>query len=65
MTSAIGADGREIARLPWFTQGVLEVSVRGTRGLTPYARAGDVTVLALAAALLLAAALSGRRHRPS
>ena len=63
VTSAIGPDGRELARLPWFTQGVLEVSVRGTRGVTPYARAGDVPVLVVAGALLVAAALSARRPR--
>jgi len=62
VTSAIGADGREIARLPWFTQGVLEVTVRGMKGLTPYARVGDAGVLVVAGALLLAAALSDRRR---
>jgi apolipoprotein N-acyltransferase len=62
VTSAIDADGREFARLPWFTQGVLEVSVRGTRGLTPYARIGDAGVLVVAGALLLGAALYGRRR---
>ena len=32
ITSAIGHDGREIARLPWFTTGVLEVAVAGRTG---------------------------------
>jgi len=62
VTSAIGPDGRELARLPWFTRGILEITVRGTRGLTPYARTGDATVLVLAAALLLVAALVSRRR---
>ena len=63
VTSAIGADGREIARLPWFTRGVLEVEVQGRRGLTPYARAGDFPVLTLALVLLLLAAMAARRRR--
>jgi apolipoprotein N-acyltransferase len=63
VTSAIGADGREIARLPWFTRGVLEVEVQGRRGLTPYARAGDFPVLTLALVLLLLAAIAARRRR--
>ena len=32
ITSAIGHDGREIARLPWFTRGMLEVEVAGPAG---------------------------------
>jgi apolipoprotein N-acyltransferase len=61
VTSAIGPEGREFGRLPWFTEGVLEVTVRGTRGLTPYARWGDAAVLILAVALLLGCALVARR----
>ena len=36
ITSAIGHDGREIARLPWFTRGILEVEIAGRQGVTPY-----------------------------
>src|SRR6185369_8266760 len=36
ITSAIGHDGREIARLPWFTRGILEVEITGRQGVTPY-----------------------------
>jgi len=56
ITSAIGADGRRIASLPWFTEGILEVQIAGHDGLTPYVRFGDVPPLALAA-LLYALAL--------
>ena len=63
ITSAIGADGREIARLPWFTEGVLEVAVEGRSGLTPYARVGDAAVLVLSAALLLGAAFVAKRRK--
>jgi len=62
VTSAIDYDGRELGRLPWFTRGILEVSVRGRRGLTPYARFGDVPVLALSAALLVVTGFAARRR---
>jgi len=54
ITSAIGVDGREFARLPWFTTGVLEVSVQGESGETPYLAIGDIGVLALCAVLIVA-----------
>ena len=61
ITSAIDERGREIARLPWFESGVLEVSIAGRDGETPYLRFGDVPMLALA---LLFAALPAIRRRP-
>jgi len=63
ITSAIGHDGRELARLPWFTRGILEVEITGRRGATPYVRWGDA-LAATAAAALLAAALLAARRRP-
>ena len=57
ITSAIGHDGRVFAELPWFTRGVLEVSVAGRTGATPYLRFGDAIALG-AATLVLAAALA-------
>jgi apolipoprotein N-acyltransferase len=62
ITSAIGHDGRELARLPWFTGGILEIDVVGREGLTPYVRAGDAPAAALAALLLIVAAFAGRRR---
>ncbi|HEX6136134.1 MAG TPA: apolipoprotein N-acyltransferase [Casimicrobiaceae bacterium] len=62
ITSAIGPDGREIARLPWFTTGVLEVAVAGRTGETPYLRFGDTPVLVLSVALIAAAWLRSRRR---
>jgi apolipoprotein N-acyltransferase len=53
ITSIIDHRGTEIARLPWFTRGVLEGSIAGRSGTTPYVRFGDA--LAVAAALLVAA----------
>jgi apolipoprotein N-acyltransferase len=55
ITSAIGHDGREIARLPWFTRGTLEVEITGRQGVTPYVRFGDSLPLAMASLLFLAA----------
>ena len=64
ITSAIGHDGREIARLPWFTRGILEVEIAGREGTTPYARWGDTVANIAAAALLLTAfACRGRGLR--
>jgi apolipoprotein N-acyltransferase len=63
ITSAIGHDGREIARLPWFTRGILEVTVAGREGATPYVRFGDRLVLVLAVAALLGPILVDRLRR--
>jgi len=62
ITSAIGEDGRETARLPWFTTGVLEVTVTGRSGETPYLRAGDLIVLVLCAVLIVAPSVRYRRR---
>jgi apolipoprotein N-acyltransferase len=61
ITSAIGHDGREIARLPWFTRGILEVEIEGRQGATPYVAWGDGPALALMVALYAAALASRRR----
>ena len=53
ITSAIGHDGRVIAALPWFTRDILEVSIAGRRGETPYLRFGDAPVLAITCAVLV------------
>jgi apolipoprotein N-acyltransferase len=62
ITSIIDHRGNELARLPWFTRGVLEGSVAGRTGTTPYVRSGDA--LAVFASLLLAGAafVLGRRR---
>ncbi|HVN35891.1 MAG TPA: apolipoprotein N-acyltransferase [Casimicrobiaceae bacterium] len=65
ITSAIGHDGREIARLPWFTRGILEVEVVGRQGTTPYVRFGDPLAGVAAAGLLCAALLGARPKRAS
>jgi apolipoprotein N-acyltransferase len=61
ITSAIAHDGREIARLPWFTRAILEVEVTGRQGVTPHVRLGDAPAAALAAFLFAAAVFAARR----
>lgn len=63
ITSAIGHDGREIARLPWFSRGILEIEIAGRQGITPYVRWGDALACGLALALLVAAIASRWRVR--
>jgi apolipoprotein N-acyltransferase len=60
ITSAIGHDGRELARLPWFTRGILEVEVTGREGVTPYVRFGDIIAVSVALTLFAVAVVSGR-----
>lgn len=60
MTAAIGPQGELIGVLPPFTRGVLEVSVQGMRGQTPYLRWGDGMALGLALAALLPAVMRRR-----
>jgi len=55
ITSAIGHDGREIARLPWFTRGILEIEIVGRQGTTPYVRFGDALCIVVALALVCVA----------
>jgi apolipoprotein N-acyltransferase len=62
ITSYIGPDGRDIARLPWFTTGILEATVVGRAGETPYMRTGDALVLALCAILVIAPIAVGWRR---
>src|SRR5450631_455019 len=64
ITSIIDHRGVEVARLPWFTRGVLEGRIAGRTGRTPYVRYGDavavIAALALGAAALLLARLQAR-----
>lgn len=63
ITATIDARGRVAAQLAPLQAGVLPVSVQGMSGLTPYARFGDKTALALIGLALIAAVGSGRRTR--
>ena len=63
ITSAIAHDGREVARLPWFTRGILEVEVTGRQGSTPYVRFGDAPAAVLAVLVFALAVFSARGPR--
>lgn len=63
ITAIIDDHGRELARLPQFQAGVLRGSVQPMRGLTPYARFGDASVMILAG-LMLAGLAVWRRRAP-
>ena len=60
VTAAIDEHGRVVSRLPDYTQGTLYADVVPREGMTPYARTGNLPVLAIVAALLFA----GFRKRP-
>ncbi len=62
ITSAIAHDGRQMAALPWFTRGVLEIEIAGREGATPYARWRDSPALALAFVLLAGGVATARRR---
>jgi apolipoprotein N-acyltransferase len=64
ITSAIAHTGLVMAALPWFTRGILEVTIDGRIGATPYQRLGDALAMALALAVVAGAALAARRQRP-
>ena len=57
VTAVVDPHGAVVGRLPSFSAGVLEASVRGHEGVTPYVRAGNLPVVA--AAMLVAAAAVG------
>jgi apolipoprotein N-acyltransferase len=63
ITSIIDHRGRELARLPWFTRGILEGSIVGRTGATPYVRFGDSLVVLVALALGFIALFVARSHR--
>ncbi len=55
ITAIVDPQGRVAGRLPQFTEDVLEGTVQGRGGATPYVRFGNAPALALALAALLAA----------
>jgi apolipoprotein N-acyltransferase len=62
MTALILPDGSVPAVLPAFTRGVLEVDVPAFKGLTPYARWGDVPALVLALIVVAVTVRAGRQR---
>ncbi len=64
VTAAVDARGRVIARLPGFTQGVLETEVTTHAGATPYVRHGDTPALLLALLAFVMAVGAALRRKP-
>ncbi len=64
VTSVVGVDGHERARLPWFTRGVLETRVTPYTGETPFVRFGDLPAIGAALGLVVVAGLWTRRRSP-
>ncbi|WP_139826334.1 apolipoprotein N-acyltransferase [Derxia lacustris] len=54
MTAIVGPDGRVQAVLPALKEGVLDGTVQGMTGLTPYARGGDLALLGVVALAVVA-----------
>jgi apolipoprotein N-acyltransferase len=62
ITSIIDHRGVEVARLPWFTRGVLEGRIAGRTGTTPYVRFGDAVAVTAALLLAVVTLLLGRQR---
>jgi apolipoprotein N-acyltransferase len=63
ITSIIDHHGVEHSRLPWFTRGVLEATVAGRQGVTPYVRFGDALAVVLALSIIATTLLLTRRFQ--
>ena len=60
ITSIIDHRGREQARLPWFTRGILEGAIAGREGETPYLRVRDAPPIAIALVVMVVCFARGR-----
>jgi apolipoprotein N-acyltransferase len=65
ITSIIDHHGVELSRLPWFTRGVLDGTVSGRGGVTPYVRFGDALAVVLALLIIATTLFLTRRSRTS
>jgi apolipoprotein N-acyltransferase len=64
VTAIIDPRGRVVARLPQFTEGILEGEVRGYAGASPYVKFGNTPIVLMCVALLAALAFIRRRVGP-
>jgi apolipoprotein N-acyltransferase len=53
MTGAIDPQGNTLASLPPHRAAVMDISVQGQRGLTPYSSLGNLPILVFAGLILL------------
>ena len=63
ITSIIDHHGVERSRLPWFTRGVLDGTIAGREGVTPYVRFGDGLAALFSALIVATTMFLGRRSR--
>jgi apolipoprotein N-acyltransferase len=63
ISALVEHQGRLLGTIPSFQRGTLGGEITPRAGLTPYARLGNAPILALAALLVAAAAVIGRRRR--
>ena len=61
ITAVLGPDGRILAELPKFTQGVLKANVQGYAGKTPYVIWGNIPILSFSCLLLILGFIRRRR----
>ena len=62
-TAIIDGRGTITQLLPFYEEGILTATLRGTAGFTPYVRFGNAAFLLLGALALLGAWFAGRRYR--
>lgn len=62
VTAVINEKGLVLGELPAYIEGELDATLRGTRGATPYIRFGNLTILLIALASLVAARWLSARH---
>jgi len=62
VTAIVDARGNITREIPQFSEGVLQAEVTPTRGITPYARTGNLTVWLISAFAVVAALVLRRRR---
>ncbi|MFC6362343.1 apolipoprotein N-acyltransferase [Tatumella punctata] len=62
VTAIVNPQGDIVQQLPQFSEGVLQAEVTPARGLTPYARSGNLTVWLLSAVAIVASLIARRRR---
>jgi len=61
ITAVLGPDGKILAELPKFTQGILKTSIQAYSGKTPYVIWGNIPILSLSCLLLILGFIRQRR----
>jgi apolipoprotein N-acyltransferase len=61
ITAVLGPDGKILAELPQFTQGVLRTNIQTYTGSTPYVFWGNAPILGLSCLLLILGFIRQRR----